>query len=304
MAFDWRKTPGYLADFGFVVGFFLISIFLVFGAYNPLGEGIVVFKNIDSEVSNATSGSNNFQGLQRNFYVGFDRICMPETLNPENHPITPGHYGTKCLEYKAAEYGHDKMTYIIWFTWLLWTFALVHWLIKRSAVSEMIRPLFNRTDTASKGIYAALFWAPVAFSIVSLVFWLEYVADQDVVPRTGGGHENDVIEGASNSTAESINNHLNRYKDNEKMTWPVWSLLIGVGVQGLGCLVAIFRGVFSTGGTFMDIFQVEIFPASMAETAFTNVGATVDAAAKNPQTKKNAVTSVYANRRVTNGISF
>ena len=57
----------------------------------------------------------------------------------------------------------------------------------------------------------------------------------------------------------------------------------------------------------MNIFQVEFFPAKLAESSFTNVGstvATVDAAAKDPETKKNAVTSVYANRRVTNGISF
>jgi len=66
-----------------------------------------------------------------------------------------------------------------------------------------------------------------------------------------------------------------------------------------------FRHVMNSKGSISD----RIFIGKEGYTGINSpiakpVGATVDAAAKDPETKKNAVTSVYANRRVTNGISF
>ena len=73
---------GYTSDFCFMAGFLFMGIFLFFGAYNPAGEGIVLFKNRDHEdyTSTATRDDDNFNHINRNFYVGFDRICFPDSL--------------------------------------------------------------------------------------------------------------------------------------------------------------------------------------------------------------------------------
>ena len=109
MAFEWRKTPGYLADFGFVVGFFLISIFLVFGAYNPLGEGIVVFKNNKATTTTDVYDTYNFNNYQRGIYVGFDKICMPDTGAAT---ILATNLATSCYDYKAAEHGRVERRHL------------------------------------------------------------------------------------------------------------------------------------------------------------------------------------------------
>ena len=89
------------------------------------------------------------------------------------------------------------------------------------------------------------------------------------------------------------------------MTSTLFLLILGEFLQALACLIVYFRHVRNSSGSLSDRMFIGIEGYTGINSPIAQpVGATVDPAAKNPETKKNAVTSVYANRRVTNGIAF
>ena len=86
------------------------------------------------------------------------------------------------------------------------------------------------------------------------------------------------------------------------MTLTVMFLLIAELLQALACCIVYARSVMAEKSIKGLLLGKEAFTGiRMAINA--KVGASVDAAAKNPETK-NTVTSIYTNRRVTNGIAF
>ena len=73
---------------------------------------------------------------------------------------------------------------------------------------------------------------------------------------------------------------------------------MGAGFQAVACILVLVRSqMMEDGQSFINVRFGE------AQNIGSPIGSQVDAAAKNPETKTK-VTSVYSNRRVTNGIQF
>ena len=289
----------------FILGTFLVSAFLFFGAYNPAGEGIVLFKNSDDAIRTGSNvmadDGDNFDKINRGFYVGFDRICFPESLDPGTD-IAATATATKCIHYHAAEHGDDDMTQIIWFTWIIWTFGVVHILLAFLVYLDLKFAdfLFKSEHPVARGVYAILFYAPIVFFVLSVILWNNYIGNTDTIPYKSGGDENEVV--GSGMKIGDINGIMNEYKDKTYTTWSVYFLLAGEAIVAFGCVNNFMNSVRTDGP--MGLIQTSFIGSNASSPVAATVGATVDPAAKDPETKKNAVTSVYANRRVTNGIAF
>ena len=298
---------GYTSDFCFMAGFLFMGIFLFFGAYNPAGEGIVLFKNRDHEnyTSTATRDDDNFNHINRNFYVGFDRICFPDSLRHDADAAKLAtNTATTCLHYNAGDFQADhEFTLLIWLTWLMFCFSIVHFLIKRAAMHNvpLLSNFLTRRGSLSGGFRALLFWIPIVFFIVSCIYWDAYLKNTDVIPTKDGVQKKELVNEYSTDehNLDDLNGALNPYKDTEHSpTWSVVFLLMGGGFQAVACILVLVRSQMMEDG--QSLINVRF---GEAQNIGSPIGSQVDAAAKNPETKTK-VTSVYSNRRVTNGIQF
>ena len=295
MGFFQEKQIGYFVDACFTICFIFSGIFLI-DAYNHTGQGVVIFRNQGDKdaIPDEADRENRFRGV----YVGFDRVCETKTDNA-------GSLYTDCDQFDTS--AEKSMSVIVPVTWTLFAFAGVHFLLKRAVVnSDGFQTLVD--NIAFRVIATCVFFlAPIALFAVNWIFWDFFVGNRNTLVKKDDGDSDMKMLRGGNITVFNENSDV--YKDtkfyNGGMTSTLFLLILGEFLQALACIIVYFRHVMNSKGSISD----RIFIGKEGYTGINSpiakpVGATVDAAAKDPETKKNAVTSVYANRRVTNGISF
>ena len=295
---NWSNTSNFLiaAFYGICA---IFSFLFIFDAYNHAGQGIVMFRNVDdsTNIVNEADRKNRYSGM----FVGFDEACVTK----------PGASGVSYNDcYKLTPSQDRDLHIIVPITWILLGFAVAHYVLKYVHERDSFKPMFKH-DTF-KVIAFFLFAGPIALFIVSVIWWEYFIQrSQTIVPYKNGEDDHVLNSGG----AGEFNSVADSYKDTEYwgsgMTNYVWLLLIGQLLQALACIMVLVRNiVMKDNKTFLSFFVIdeEAFGDKLKDIlSNASVGAPVDAAAKKPETKAAAqaqVTSVYANRRVTNGISF
>jgi hypothetical protein len=281
--FDSSKHTGFIVDTFFFLSFVGSSFFLLFGAYNHNGDGIVMFRNPDDE---AEIPDDDDRALKfRGNYVGFDMACDLQDT------VVGAKAYTDCHDFDAME--DDELKILLPITWALWGLALAHFLIKRAYEHfQWFKDLAeNRLFQVLSSV--VLFAAPIALFIMSCIYWSDFIERSNTISG-----DDDYIN--------TFNANADYYKDTSffggGMTLTVMFLLIAELLQALACCIVYARSVMAVKSIKGLLLGKEAFTGiRMAINA--KVGASVDAAAKNPETK-NTVTSIYTNRRVTNGIAF
>lgn len=290
--FDPAKHTGYIVDTFFFLSFVGSSFFLLFGAYNHNGDGIVMFRNPDNqEIKDAGEDDRKFRGT----YVGFDLACDVQRTN-----IGQSFLYTDCYDFKPMEDNELKIIFPL--TWTLWAFALAHFSIKR---------LYEHSTTYKKMVESrffqivatfVLFLGPIALFITNCIYWSEFIERYQTI----NGNNDDIFHNHDKAAVVSFNGQADSYKDTRffggGMTISVMILLIAELLQALACCIVYVRSVMAEGAKGL-LLGKEAFTGTRSNVAAA-VGAPVDAAAKKPETKANAVTSIYTNRRVANGIAF
>jgi hypothetical protein len=302
---------GYFVDFLFATSAFFSLVFLLFGGYNHTGEGIVRFVNNKANVEPEVPSSQQ-DNIRRDYYVGFDRVCVPKF---------EGAYGyTHCYTMHPTE--HNDLKMIVPIYWTLFGFAVAHFLLKRLYCQNTgFRNLISSNKLYIQLITGCvLFAGPLVLFILSSIYWSEFIeSDKD---RTITEND-DVLGSLVTADVAEINVEMEPYRKNELSngtTWTVLILLIGQLCQAVACVIVYCRSVAhrdSGTNAFVAILFVgdagfvgdgKFFNTTQGVS--TSIGAPVDAAAKNPDTKakaataKTATVSVYADRRVANGIRF
>lgn len=310
MKIDWSHTTNFLIALSY--GLCLIfSLAFVFDAYNHSGQGIVMFRNIDdaNNIPDESDRKNKYPGL----FVGFDQACI----------VVPGQNTNLILYndcFKLTTSKDSDLRIIVPVTLTLLGFALAHYVLKYFHERNSFPSLFG--NKYFKVFAFFLFVTPIGLFIVSVVFWNYFITRPEVIRPYNDGDDDDVLNDGKDSIAPSgFNDFGNPYKDREYwgsgMTSYVMLLLIGQLFQAFACIMVLVRNIAKKDDddkTFLSFFSIddEAFGDKLKDIisisdASVGVGAPVDAAAKNPGTKtatQAQVTSVYANRRVTNGIHF
>jgi hypothetical protein len=302
MKIDWSHTTNFLIALSY--GLCLIfSLAFVFDAYNHSGQGIVMFRNIDdaNNIPDESDRKNKYPGL----FVGFDQACIVTDGGSTN-------LFNDCFKLTTSK--DSDLRIIVPVTLTLLGFAFAHYVLKYFHERESFPALFG--NKFFKVFAFFLFVTPIALFIVSVVFWNYFITRPEVIRPYKDGDDEDVLNhGKDSDVAYGFNELGNPYKDREYwgsgMTSYVMLLLIGQLFQAFACILVLGRNfVMKKNKTFLSFFSIdeEAFGDKLKDIFSTaSVGAPVDAAAKKPETKAAAqaqVTSVYANRRVTNGISF
>ena len=290
---------GNLIDTFFLVSFVFGFMFLM-DAYNQSGHGIVAFQNINDDTNIPDGGD---RGLRfRGNYVGFDHACVQA-------PGVSGVPYTDCSRIQPSK--ERELRIIVPLTWVLVSFALAHVLLKKAANREKWDSFRSFLDTSIMKYFTTfvLFLGPIALLVPFLMFWASFIEKHDTLTKYYDGDSDDVLTGHPGGV-ETFNAGADKYKETAffggGMTPYVWLLVVGQFCQTAACLLVFYRNIQFTkrSASGMDRFLIdsEIFKGGLG---FLNekVGTAVDAAAKNPETKQK-VTSVYASRRVTNGMQF
>ena len=267
-------------------------------AYNQSGHGIVAFQNIDDDTNIPDEGD---RGLRfRGNYVGFDHACVQGT-GASGDPYTD------CSKLQPSK--ERELRLIVPITWVLVSFALAHVLLKK--IVNNVNGVDRFLDTVIMKYFTTfvLFLGPIALLVPFLMFWASFIEKHDTLTKYYDGDSDDVLTGHPGGV-ETFNAGADKYKETAffggGMTPYVWLLVIGQFCQTAACLLVFYRNIQFTkrSASGMDRFLIdsEMFKGGLG---FLNekVGTAVDAAAKNPETKQK-VTSVYASRRVTNGMQF
>jgi len=291
--FDPAKHTGFIVDTFFFLSFLGSSFFLLFGAYNHNGDGIVMFRNPDdsAEIPNEDDRALKFRGV----YVGFDMAC-----DLKNLAVDATKSYTDCVDFKPMEDNELKIIFPL--TWTLWAFALAHFSIKR--LYEHSTTYKSMVENRMFQIVATfvLFLAPIALFITNCIYWSDFIERK----KTIDGNDDDIFHGHDKAAVDTFNAEADFYKDTSVfgggMTLSVMILLIAELLQALACCIVYGRSVMAEGVKGL-LLGKEAFTGTRSNVAAA-VGAPVDAAAKKPETKANAVTSIYTNRRVANGIAF
>jgi len=328
---------GFFVDFLFAISAFFSLVFLLFGGYNHTGEGIVRFVNNVNTIKETYAlhwGSDDLlvpddqqDNIMRGFYVGFDRVCVPEKIDNFDTSVIHGLVNpehiypyTHCYNMHPME--HNDLKMIVPIYWTLFGFAVAHFLLKRLYCQNT----GFRNMISSNKLYiqlitgCVLFAGPLVLFILSSIYWSEFIeSDKD---RTITEND-DVLGSLDTAEVAAINAEMQPYRENELSngtTWTVLILLIGQLCQAVACVIVYCRSVAhrdSGTNAFVAILFVgdagfvgdgKFFNTTQGVS--TSIGAPVDAAAKNPDTKakaataKTATVSVYADRRVANGIRF
>lgn len=293
LGFDPAKHTGYIVDTFFFLSFIGSSFFLLFGAYNHNGDGIVMFRNPNdaAEIPNKDDRALKFRGV----YVGFDMACDIKETDVSNSPYTD------CVDFKPMEDNELKIIFPL--TWTLWAFALAHFSIKR--LYEHSTTYKSMVENRMFQIVATfvLFLAPIALFITNCIYWSDFIERK----KTIDGNDDDIFHGHDKAAVDTFNAEADFYKDTSVfgggMTLSVMILLIAELLQALACCIVYGRSVMAEGVKGL-LLGKEAFTGTRSDGVAAAVGAPVDAAAKKPETKANAVTSIYTNRRVANGIAF
>ena len=303
MGFLQEKQIGYFVDTCFALCFIFSGVFLI-DAYNHTGQGVVIFRNKggETDIADEADRNNRFRGM----YVGFDRACETSTYEVTDADgfITFPMY-TDCSNLDSSQ--ERSMYILVPITWTLFAFAGVHFLLKRMVVNNdgfksLVEMGWFRVIST-----IAFFMAPIALFAVNWVFWDYFIGNRNTLVKKSNDDDDDaMLKGGS---VVAFNAEADTYKDtrmyNGGITSTLFLLLVGEFLQALACMIVYFRHVYNSTGSMFDRMFIGLEGYTGINSPIARkVGATVDAAAKNPETKKNAVTSVYANRRVTNGISF
>ena len=291
----FNVDTGIFIDTFFLVSFVFGFMFLM-DAYNQSGHGIVAFQNIDDKTNIPDDKVRKLRF--RGNYVGFNHACAQET-GPSGDPFTD------CHELHPSK--ERELRIIIPLTWVLVSFALAHVLLKKAVNNVNGVDRFLDTGIMKYFTTFVLFLGPIASLVPFLMFWASFIEKHDTLSKYYDGKNDHVLDGHS---VEDFNAHADKYKETAffggGMTPYVWLLVIGQFFQTAACLLVFYRNIQFTkrSASGMDRFLIdsEMF---MGGLGFLNekVGTAVDAAAKNPETKQK-VTSVYASRRVTNGMQF
>ena len=292
-----KVDTGIFIDTFFLVSFVFGFMFLM-DAYNQSGHGIVAFQNIDDDTNIPDEGD---RGLRfRGNYVGFDHACVQGT-GASGDPYTD------CSKLQPSK--ERELRLIVPITWVLVSFALAHVLLKK--IVNNVNGVDRFLDTVIMKYFTTfvLFLGPIALLVPFLMFWASFIEKHDTLTKYYDGDSDDVLTGHPGGV-ETFNAGADKYKETAffggGMTPYVWLLVIGQFFQTAACLLAFYRNIQFTkrSASGMDRFLIdsEIFKGGLG---FLNekVGTAVDAAGKNPETKQK-VTSVYASRRVTNGMQF
>tara|TARA_Y100000592_G_scaffold89047_1_gene145688 strand:+ start:152 stop:1051 length:900 start_codon:yes stop_codon:yes gene_type:complete len=297
---NWSNTSNFLiaAFYGLCA---IFSFLFIFDAYNHAGQGIVMFRNVDdsTNIVDEADRKNRYSGI----FVGFDEACVTKD-------------GASSVSYndcyKLTPSQDRDLHIIVPITWILLGFAVAHYVLKYVHERDSFPGLFE--NKYFKVIAFFLFAGPIALFIVSVIWWEYFIQrSQTIVPYKNG--EDDHVLNSGGKGAAEFNSVADSYKDTEYwgsgMTSYVWLLLIGQLLQALACIMVLVRNiVMKDDKTFLSFFSIdkEAFGDKLKDIfSSASVGAPVDAAAKKPETKaatQAQVTSVYANRRVTNGIHF
>ena len=292
-----KVDTGIFIDTFFLVSFVFGFMFLM-DAYNQSGHGIVAFQNIDDDTNIPDEGD---RGLRfRGNYVGFDHACVQGT-GASGDPYTD------CSKLQPSK--ERELRLIVPITWVLVSFALAHVLLKK--IVNNVNGVDRFLDTVIMKYFTTfvLFLGPIALLVPFLMFWASFIEKHDTLTKYYDGDSDDVLTGHPGGV-ETFNAGADKYKETAffggGMTPYVWLLVIGQFFQTAACLLVFYRNIQFTkrSASGMDRFLIdsEMFKGGLG---FLNekVGTAVDAAAKNPETKQK-VTSVYASRRVTNGMQF
>lgn len=292
-----KVDTGIFIDTFFLVSFVFGFMFLM-DAYNQSGHGIVAFQNIDDDTNIPDEGD---RGLRfRGNYVGFDHACVQGT-GASGDPYTD------CSKLQPSK--ERELRLIVPITWVLVSFALAHVLLKK--IVNNVNGVDRFLDTVIMKYFTTfvLFLGPIALLVPFLMFWASFIEKHDTLTKYYDGDSDDVLTGHPGGV-ETFNAGADKYKETAffggGMTPYVWLLVIGQFCQTAACLLVFYRNIQFTkrSASGMDRFLIdsEMFKGGLG---FLNekVGTAVDAAAKNPETKQK-VTSVYASRRVTNGMQF
>lgn len=298
-----NENWGWIVDGCFLLNFFFGLIFLG-AAYSHSGDGVVRFQNIQHENITESDQKNTFTAL----YVGWDQACryVPAAGGAQPH--------NDCFTFQPME--DRELNVLVPITWVLIMFGIAHVLLKRVYIrSESFRDFLTRPEMKVI-VMIFLFYGPIVLFIFSMIYWSWFTERSDTIAPISDDAET-FPKDSKHVDVNSFNAEANLYKKTQFLgsgsTWSVIFLFVGQFLQTIACVVVIFRNIFVDAGTDSTllgrIFKMEKggFMGDNGTGLASSVAAPVDAAAKKPETKAAAaprVTSVYSNRRVTNGISF
>lgn len=297
------KHWGFVVDGCFLLNFFFGLIFLG-AAYSHNGDGVVRFQNIHHDDITESDQDNTFKAL----YVGWDQACRYVAADGDKLPHND------CFTFQPME--DRELNVLVPITWVLIMFGIAHFLLKRIYIrSGSFRDILNM-DALKVIVMILLFYGPIVLFIFSMIYWSWFTERSDTIAPISDNAET-FPKDSEHVDLNLFNGEANPYKKTQFLaagsTWSVILLLVGQFLQTIACIIAIVRNVAhdsASGSTFIGKFFFmgqEGFVGNNGANLTSPIATPVDAAAKNPETKAAAqaqVTSVYANRRVTNGISF
>ena len=306
-------TPNFIYEQGFLINI-IFSVCFLAGAFDEGGHGIVNFLNNFSDKDTGTDQAQR-DFTYRNLFVGFNQACMYsiDRLQNQNPPRTV------CYDFDPMK---DRELHIVYpLTIILIIFGFAHQALKHYArYNEKVADSLFGGPYRRAACTILLFWSPIIIFAVCSNSWNDFITRKEaIVPYKNG--DDDKAFGDYSDDIEYFNSIANGYKRTNPftsgLTWSVFLLIIGQMFQTITCLVIIIKNAFDNKNKsadkmfFLTPKAFEKFEiGTTADPSLQSAIATpVDAAAKNPETKAKAaaaprVTSVYANRRVTNGISF
>lgn len=300
---------GYVIDAFFLVNF-VFGLIFAGAAYNHSGDGVVHFQNIPHDKISESDRDNTY----KNLYLGWDKACQ----HVEYDPINDVRAHTDCFSFQPMN--DRELNVLVPITWVLIMFGFAHFCLKRVYIrSERFRGMLD-IGWVKFLVMILLFYGPIVLFVVSMIYWSWFTERRDTISPLSDDAE--PFPGDSKHTdVKLFNDFANDYKKTQFLgagsTWSVILLLVGQFFQAIACIIAIARNVANNTNKdstwIARLIQMEEGgfvgenDENLRPTLASSVAAPVDAAAKKPETKAAAaprVTSVYANRRVTNGISF
>ena len=304
-------TPNFIYEQGFLINI-IFSVCFLAGAFDEGGHGIVNFLNNFSDKDTGTDQAQR-DFTFRNLFVGFNQACMYsiDRLQNQNPPRTV------CYDFDPMK---DRELHIVYpLTIILIIFGFAHQTLKhRVRYNEQAADFLFGGPKRRAAFTILLFWSPIIIFAVCSNSWNDFITRKEaIVPYKNG--DDDKAFGDYSDDIEEFNLIANPYKRTNPftsgLTWSVFLLIIGQMFQTITCLVIIIKNAFDNKDNKAEkmffltpkAFEKFEFGTSSSGSSQSEIAAPVDAAAKNPETKAAAaprVTSVYANRRVTNGISF
>ena len=305
-------TPNFIYEQGFLINI-IFSVCFLAGAFDEGGHGIVNFLNNFSDKDTGTDQAQR-DFTYRNLFVGFNQACMysfDRTQN-QNPPRTV------CYDFDPMK---DRELHIVYpLTIILIIFGFAHQALKHYArYNEKVADSLFGGPYRRAACTILLFWSPIIIFAVCSNSWNNFITRKEaIVPYKNG--DDDKAFGDYSDDIEYFNSIANGYKRTNPftsgLTWSVFLLIIGQMFQTITCLVIIIKNAFDNKDNKAEKMffltpkafeKFEIGTTTADPSLQSAIAAPVDAAAKKPETKAAAaprVTSVYANRRVTNGISF